>query len=86
MIEAPKVWPHFCQFGKILAEMGSKMFGGIFNHKSESLSISGIWSSNSCEKNHGKILFVAEVSRRLVTDTLEKTRNLIWPFLWLFGG
>ena len=34
LIEAPKVWPHFCQFGKILAEMGSKMFGGIFNQKS----------------------------------------------------
>ena len=42
LIEAPKVWPHFCQFGKILAEMGSKMFGGIFNHKPESLSISEI--------------------------------------------
>ena len=27
-----------------------------------------------------KILIVAEVIRRLVTDTLEKTRIEIWPF------
>ena len=26
-------------------------------------SISGIWSSNSCKNNHGKILIVAEVTK-----------------------
>ena len=33
--------------------------------------------------NHGKILIVAEVIRRLVMDTLEKTRIEIWPFICL---
>ena len=65
--------------------MGSKFFEGL-NQKSGSISISGIQSSNSCKKNHGKILIVAEVIRRLVTDSLEKTRIEIWPFMWLFGG
>ena len=74
--------PHFCQN---LAEMGSNFFGSL-NQKSGSISISGIQSSNSCKKNHGKILIVAEVIRRLVTDTLEKTKIEIWPFMWLFGG
>ena len=65
--------------------MGSKFFGGL-NQKSESISFSGIYSSNSCKKNHGKILIVAEIIRRLVTDTFEKTRIEIWPFMWLFLG
>ena len=30
------------------------------------------------------MLIVAEVIRRLVTDTLKKTRIEIWPFMWLF--
>ena len=55
---------------KNLAEMGTKCFGGL--KKSGCSSISGIQSSNSCKKNHGKILIVAEVIRRLVTDTLGK--------------
>ena len=32
------------------------------------------------------MLIVAEVIRRLVTDTLEKTRIEIWPFMWLLGA
>ena len=58
---------------KNLGEMGTKCFGGL-NQKSGSSSISGIQSSNSCKKNHGKILIVAEVIRRLVTDTLGKPK------------
>ena len=61
------------------------MFGGL-HQKSESISFLRIYSSNSCKKDHGKILIVAEVIRRLVTDTLEKTRTEIWSFMWLFGG
>ena len=44
--------PNFC---KNLAEMGSKVLRGY-------IRISGIWSSNSCKNNHGKILIVAEVT------------------------
>ena len=67
------------------AVRGLNIFGSL-NQKSESIRISAIESSNSCKKNHGKIIFVAEVIRRLVTDTLEKTQIEIWPFMWLFGG
>ena len=52
----------------IFGRNGLKCFGGL-NQKSESISFSGIESSNSCKKNHGKILIVAEVIRRFVTDT-----------------
>ena len=70
---------------KFLAKMGPKSFGGL-NQNSESISFLGIQSSNSYKKNNGKILILAEVIRLLVTDTLEKTRIEIWPFMWLFGG
>ena len=30
--------------------------------------------------------YYAYFRRRLVMDTLEKTRIEIWPFMWLFGG
>ena len=63
------IWQNFEPISaKFLPEMGSKFFGGL-NQKSESISFSGIQSSNSCKRNHGKILIVAEVIRRLVTDT-----------------
>ena len=50
--------PNFC---KNLAEMGSKVLRGL-NQKSGYIRISGIWSSNSCKNNHGKILIVAKVT------------------------
>ena len=46
---------------KILAEIGSKMFGEL-NQKSGYIRISGIKSSNSCKDNQGKILVLAEVT------------------------
>ena len=64
--------------------MGSTFFVDI-NKKSESISFSGTSFSNSCKRNHGKILIVAEVIRRLVTDTLEKPElryGHLCGFLW----
>ena len=79
--------PNFC---KNLAEMGSKVLRGL-NQKSGYIRISGIWSSNSCKNNHGKILIVAEVTTFRVTDTLEKIRIEIWPLaiyvaFWRLNG
>ena len=54
-------------FAKFLAKMGSKFFGGL-NQKSGSISVLGIKFSNSCKKNYGKILIIAEFIRRLVMD------------------
>ena len=71
--------PNFCP------RWAQNFFGGL-NQKSESIIFSGIEFSNSCKKNHGKILIVAEVIRFLVMDTLEKIRIEIWPFVWLFGS
>ena len=59
----PNFWPHFClNFCINMAEMSSKMFGGL-NQKSGYIRISGIYFLNSYKNNYGKILIVAEVTR-----------------------